>query len=78
MPLTLQDEINGRDFILGLDGIVGNMVNGDDELGHGGPSWYERDDGLPNITCARMVPGEAGGVFVWGHSRVTSKGKKRP
>jgi hypothetical protein len=48
-PLTLQDEIDGRDFILGLDGIVGNMVNGDDELGHGGPSWYERDDGLPNI-----------------------------
>ena len=37
-PLPFQGEIDGRDFILGLDRVVGNMINGDDELGHGGPS----------------------------------------
>jgi hypothetical protein len=29
LPLTLQDEIDGRDFILGLNGVVGDVVNRD-------------------------------------------------
>src|SRR5882724_8734793 len=37
-PLTFHGEIDGRDFILGLDRVVRNMINGDDELGHDGPS----------------------------------------
>ena len=50
LPLTLQDEVNGRDVILGLDGAVGDMVDRDNELGHGGHSLYERDDWL-HLMC---------------------------
>jgi hypothetical protein len=39
LTLTLQGEIDGRDFILGLHGIVGNPIDGYDELGHGGDSF---------------------------------------
>jgi hypothetical protein len=35
-PLILQDEIDRGDVIFGLDRLVGDMVNGDDELG---PWW---------------------------------------
>jgi hypothetical protein len=38
LPLTLQGEIDGRDFILGLNGVLGNAVNGHDTLGHSGDS----------------------------------------
>src|SRR6267142_5955965 len=57
-PLALQDQIDGGDFILGPDRIVGNMINGDHELGHDRPSLSERDAGLSPITQARMVPCE--------------------
>src|SRR4029453_6308524 len=43
--LPLQDQINRGDFILGLDRVVGDMVNSNDELGHDGPSWDERGCG---------------------------------
>jgi hypothetical protein len=58
-PLPLQDEIDGRDFIRGPDRVVGNLVNGDYELGHEGPSLHESDAGrLPRI-YAGMMPGAA-------------------
>ena len=49
-PLALQDQLDGRDFILSLDRVVGDMVNRDDELGHGRPSCHESDAWLLPIT----------------------------
>jgi hypothetical protein len=56
-PLTFQGAINGCDLILSLDGIIGNMVNGDDELGHDGHSFHESDDEFPSLTYAGVMPG---------------------
>src|SRR5918996_1611301 len=58
-PLALQDQIDGRDFILGLDRVVGDMINGDYELGHGGPSCHERDEWRSPMACAGMMPCKA-------------------
>jgi hypothetical protein len=58
-PLTLEDEIDGRDFILGLDCVVSNMVNGDHELGHDGPSFSARIVCFSQIAYAEMMPREA-------------------
>jgi hypothetical protein len=78
LPLTLQDEIDGRNFILGLDGIVGKMANGDDELRHGGPSSHERDAWLLHITPANTGRHEAGrGSTAWNGDRLGG-GSQRP
>lgn len=49
-PLTFEDEINGRDFVLGLDGVVGDMVNGNNKLGYGEHSFHKRADGRSPMT----------------------------
>jgi hypothetical protein len=49
-PLPFHGEIDGRDFILGLDRLGGHLVNGVDELGHGGPPVDERNEEYHRIT----------------------------
>src|SRR5919109_1573279 len=56
-PLALQNQIDSCDFILGLDRVVGNMIDGDHELGHGGPSYAQKGNRLSPLPYAGMMPG---------------------
>jgi hypothetical protein len=42
LSVPVKGELDGRDFILGLDGVVGHLVNGDNEPGHGGDSFAHK------------------------------------
>jgi len=55
-PPALQDEINRRNFILGLDRIVSDMINSHQELGHGDLPFTQEGMGCFPIIRAGTMP----------------------